>query len=284
MDLVEVVQKKPKLMNDLCQRVLTRTAWQCLPPGCIVQVLDTPGSRPKVSIEGVSYSFCRFLAAFKWSHDPKICQSVPFESLEASHLCHNQACINSNHLHLETHEANDARVACSLFGGSIICQHNPKCIVEHFSNSIPSVNQLLREGQLSTTAESLQLKVANAIFKAHNESETRTACLLYSKYRHFFDEDLASSSIDQHCPKRCPQRILKASCMLARSGCWLKVEVPSMMEDTIKLTMSHLCGKPQCFAIGHVTQEPEILNLSRKTCHYHRNSALCFHVPNCIIV
>lgn len=287
--LVMILRQNPLLLQDIQQRLYDRTFWSCTPLGCIVPADNAAASRQKVSVCGTSYSFTRVVAAWKWCHDPRL-QTQPFQKLQASHLCHNFVCVNASHICVETQEANDARVACSFFGSSIQCPHIPRCIVTS-SVPIPSMSKLLETGSISIASASLHVQAANAVLKAEYQ-RLDGGCLLSTDH-------CALLGFDQRCKsaaRRCPERFLKASCLLYTFGTWFEEKVDqttgrdghdsSCSQNKChlnSLTLSHRCGNPLCFSIGHVVQEQERLNLSRKSCHYHRDAGKCFHQPPCIL-
>ena len=53
---------------------------------------------------------------------------------ECSHLCHNAACVNPDHLVWESHQMNTSRincvgsVTCKCGNETILCRHTPKCL------------------------------------------------------------------------------------------------------------------------------------------------------------
>jgi len=76
----------------------------------------------QVRINGSKYYVHIVSAMYKWKRAPKADE-------EASHLCHNPACVNPDHLVLENGEVNKSRGCCKLFGAKpgYRCPHTPAC-------------------------------------------------------------------------------------------------------------------------------------------------------------
>lgn len=289
--LVQQLQEQPFLIQHVFAQLRQRF-WVSTAAGCIVQ-LDAHGivkkSRPKVSIAGDSYSVCRVFAAWQWccSRDPKL-QSHSFSHLQASHRCHNKACINASHICVETMAENDARVACSLYGQSIRCPHSPACIT-NFSAAIITMHQLVFCGRMAITAPPPMDRQALQAVLAYCQAIAPREPLKCLHYKNFED----GARVHAGKPARCPEAILRASCMLSTFGLWYTnviqptaADRPALttcsFDSDESLTLSHRCGNPWCFALGHIVQEPMKLNLSRKTCHHQRDAAWCFHSPPCL--
>lgn len=49
------------------------------------------------------------------------------KKLEISHLCHNNECVNPDHVYLETHQTNMDRISCRV-QGSCTHNHEPSCL------------------------------------------------------------------------------------------------------------------------------------------------------------
>lgn len=92
--------------------------------------------RPQVRIDGTKY-YCEVVVKLyeerkKYGNDYKIKQGF-----EASHYyCHNDQCVNPDHLHFEDHRVNKSRLACRLYGMTMVgfvCPHLPCCGINEFT-------------------------------------------------------------------------------------------------------------------------------------------------------
>jgi hypothetical protein len=77
----------------------------------------------QVRLDGTKY-YVHILAAM---HQ---CRRAPGLGEEASHRCHNAACVNPDHLVFETGEPNKSRLCCRLYGTreGYRCPHEGVCV------------------------------------------------------------------------------------------------------------------------------------------------------------
>lgn len=68
------------------------------------------------------------MVKYRWLKTDFPRKDIDGKTLEVSHLCHNKLCFNTEHLVIETHEANQSRNHCKLqnqcSGG-----HRPSCLL-----------------------------------------------------------------------------------------------------------------------------------------------------------
>lgn len=93
-------------------------------PGCVNAVFapaKVKGYSQK-RVAGTKYYVHIMAAMSKWKR-------APGQDDEASHLCHNPACVNPDHLVFESGEVNKTRGCCKMFGQlpGYRCPHIPVC-------------------------------------------------------------------------------------------------------------------------------------------------------------
>jgi len=100
--------------------------------------------RPQVRIDGKKY-YCALVvslyqARLKWGDDYKLkvdlIQLITNNSktgFDASHYrCHNEHCVNENHIYIEDHRVNKSRLCCRIYGmtaSGYRCPHMPMCTI-----------------------------------------------------------------------------------------------------------------------------------------------------------
>lgn len=109
-------------INAIWQERVVEKLFQ-LPGSCLG--VDLAAAKEKgytqVRIKGVKYHVHKLAAMLSTQQAPN--------GREASHLCHNPACVNPDHLVFEDGEVNKSRGCCLLYGRVVgyKCPHNPTC-------------------------------------------------------------------------------------------------------------------------------------------------------------
>ena len=93
---------------------------------CVTCDYSTDGrGYPQMKVQAVGMLGVRFIVLRHLKPE-----RVPQPTDDASHLCHNKACINPKHLLFENHDLNVSRFCCELFKerfADFKCPHSPTC-------------------------------------------------------------------------------------------------------------------------------------------------------------
>jgi len=91
--------------------------------------------RPQVRLDGDKY-YCAIVVKLyqeklKYGNDYKI-----KSGFDASHFyCHNEHCVNHEHIHFEDHRVNKSRLCCRIYGmnNGYGCPHLPRCNINELT-------------------------------------------------------------------------------------------------------------------------------------------------------